>query len=246
MWSKIVYLEEKAVIRSINKIKKLKNYFIIITLFYFIWILFGGNLKQIYMIWNIILAWVPLEIAMLIYNFTSSRIKKKSKKVIILMLGIIWLLFYPNSPYITTDFIHLSTNKYYFSNPDYKLYSNVPPIIYNEDVSIWLDFINIGIGVLIGCIVGFLSLYINQSMVKKYYNKFLSWIFVISVNLLSGFAIYLGRFIRWNSWDVILNPKSLMIILFNHVNNQSLYYTIIFGVFSFMLYLIIYLIIDVN
>lgn len=128
MWSKIVYLEEKAVIRSINKIKKLKNYFIIITLFYFIWILFGGNLKQIYMIWNIILAWVPLEIAMLIYNFTSSRIKKKSKKVIILMLGIIWLLFYPNSPYITTDFIHLSTNKYYFSNPDYKLYSNVPQL----------------------------------------------------------------------------------------------------------------------
>lgn len=233
-------------VKSIDKIKRIKNYLMIITLLYFIWILFGGNLKQIYMIWNVILAWIPLEIAILIHNLSSKGGKKKGKKIIIFALCIMWVLFYPNSPYITTDYIHLSTNKYYFLNPNYKPYSNIPRVIYNEDFSIWFDFINIGIGVWIGCIVGFLSLYINQNLIRKRSNKFFSWIFVVVVNILSGFAIYLGRFIRWNSWDVIVNPKNFIVILINHINNQSLYYTMVFGIFSFTLYLINYFIIDVG
>ncbi|WP_027624328.1 DUF1361 domain-containing protein [Clostridium lundense] len=232
--------------KCIDKIKRIKNYLMIITLLYFIWILFGGNLKQIYMIWNVILAWIPLEIAILIYNLSYKGGKKKSNKIIIFALGIIWLIFYPNSPYITTDYIHLSTNKYYFSNPNYKPYSNVPRVIYNKDFSIWFDFINIGIGVWLGYIVGFLSLYLNQNLIRKHSNKFFSWIFVVVVNILSGFAIYLGRFIRWNSWDVIVNPKNFIVILISHINNQSLYYTMVFGIFSFTLYLINYFIIDVG
>lgn len=233
-------------IKSIDKIKRIKNYFMIITLLYFIWILFGGNIKQIYMIWNVVLAWVPLEIAILIYNLSNKGGKKKGKKIIIFLLGIIWLLFYPNSPYIITDYIHLSTNKYYFPNPSYKPYSNIPRVIYNGDFSIWFDFINIGIGVWIGCIVGFLSLYINQNMIRKHFSGFISWIFVIVVNILSGFAIYLGRFIRWNSWNVIFNPKNFILILLNHINSQSLYYTMVFGIFSFTLYVINYFIIDMG
>ena len=215
-----------------------------ITIFYFIWIILSGSIEYAYMIWNVILAWVPLEIVLLIDRINSKIHKKDWLKIVIIFLWILWLLFYPNSSYIITDFIHLP-NEYHIINPNYSPYSNEARIIFNDDIEIWLDFINIGIGVWIGYVVGFISLYISQHSFASKHNNIISWIFVSMVHILTGFAIYIGRFNRWNSWDVIFNPANIITILRSSFNSKAIKFTFLFGIFSFTLYIISYILVEI-
>lgn len=223
--------------------KKLKNYLRVITIIYFIWILFGGNSKYSYMVWNIILAWVPLEISTFIYTIKDRSLNYKWVKILIPAMWVLWMLFYPNAPYVITDFIHISSSKFHLANPNYIPYGTEPRIIYNDNFKIWLGFINIGVGVWIGYMLGVVSLYINQEMIKVKFSKLTSWLFVIGVSLLSGFAIYLGRFIRWNSWDVIFNPSNIISILVKDVHFKAVNFTILFGIAILFIYIINYVII---
>lgn len=219
-----------------------------VTLLYFIWNIFSGAVGQghIYMIWNVILAWVPLEIVSLIYYINSKYENKALIKITTIFLCILWLLFYPNSTYIITDFIHLNSNEYHLINPNYSPYTTEARIIFNDNVSIWLDFVNIGIGVWIGYAVGFISLYIIQQALIKKYNIMVSWILVSIVHILTGFAIFIGRFNRWNSWDIILHPANIITILQSSNNLKSLKFTLLFGFFSLTVFLINYILLEIG
>lgn len=223
-----------------KSLSKVKNLLRIITLLYFVWIIFGGNSGYLFMLWNVFLAWLPLEFATLSAYIFEKHISIKHSKLLIIIIGFIWLLFYPNSPYIITDFIHLSSNNYYVINPNYTPYSTQPRILFNDEFKVWIDFFNIGIGVWIGYITGFISLVIIHRLVERSFNKVLGWIFVTGVSLLSGFAIYLGRFIRWNSWDIIFKPQNILRILNDDMHSKSLQYTILFGIFILTLYILNY------
>ena len=232
-----------------SKFLMFKRLLRIITIFYFIWIILSGDIGQyhVYLIWNVILAWVPLEIVSLIcYINWKFKNNKMSVKIATVFLGILWLLFYPNSAYIITDFIHLSTNQYHIINPNYSPYSNELRIMFNDNISIWFDFVNIGIGVWIGYVVGFISLHIiHQSLIKKY-NIVVTWMLVSIVHLLTGFAIYIGRFNRWNSWDIIFHPINIITILQSSTDLKTLKFTLLFGAFSLILYVINYLLLEIG
>jgi uncharacterized membrane protein len=64
-----------------------------------------------------------------------------------------------------------------------------------------------------GLLVGYLSLIDVQGIVARSVGRAWSWIFALTSLLLSGFAIYLGRFLRWNSWDVLIEPMRLFQIM---------------------------------
>jgi len=230
------------------KFRILKRLLRIITIFYFIWIIFSGDIGQghVYMIWNVILAWVPLEIVSLI-SYINLKFESKGRvKIATIFLGIMWLLFYPNSTYIITDFIHLSSNEYHIINPNYFAYSNESRFIFNDNINIWFDFVNIGIGVWIGYVVGFISLYIIQHSLIKKYNSIITWISVSIVHLLTGFAIYIGRFNRWNSWDIIFHPTNIITIIQSSTNLKALKFTLLFGIFSFILYIINFVLMEIG
>ncbi|MBU3188387.1 DUF1361 domain-containing protein [Clostridium bowmanii] len=230
------------------KFRMIKKLLGAVTLLYFIWNIFSGGIgqKNIFMIWNVILAWVPLEIVSLLCYINSKYKKNGLIKIITIFLGILWLLFYPNSTYIITDFIHLSSNQYHLINPNYSPYTREARIIFNDNVNIWLDFVNISIGVWIGYVVGFISLYIiHHSLIKKY-NSMVSWILVLIVHILTGFAIFIGRFNRWNSWDIILHPTNIITILQSIVNLKTLKFTLLFGVLSLVVYVINYLVLEIG
>jgi uncharacterized membrane protein len=222
------------------------NYLRILALLYSAWIIFFTTRTQYYLIWNLFLAWIPLELSLILNKLLLKNKGQRKLTILIIVLGLLWLLFYPNAPYMVTDLIHLSTNKYYIANPKYTPYSGLPRILFSDDYKIWLNLINITIGVCIGWIFGFVSLYLNQSTIAKKSSLLFSWIFVIVINILSGFAIYLGRFIRWNSWDVITNPKNIISILTNDINAKSIYYTLIFGAFYLILYTLSFILIHLR
>lgn len=100
----------------------------------------------------------------------------------------LWLLFFPNAPYILTDLFHLR---------------------HREGAPLWFDLLLILSFAWTGLMLGYVSLVDIQQVVSRTYNKITGWLFAVAALMLSGFGIYLGRFERWNSWDVISNPKGL-------------------------------------
>lgn len=225
---------------------KLRNGFMVINLMYFIWIIGKGRFKEFYMIWNIILCWIPFELSLFFLKNNSK--KKGASKFLLILCGVLWVLFLPNCFYIITDFIHISGNSYMVINPNYKPYTatNESMYFFSDNIAIWYDFLSISLGVFIGLSLGLLSLYIIQSLIEKKYNKVFSWITVVVISFISGYAIYLGRFLRWNSWDLILKPINIINMFIHHLNTKSLKFAMIFGTLNFVVYILAYILINVS
>jgi uncharacterized membrane protein len=137
-----------------------------------------------FLIWNLFLAWIPYFISLTIFLF-DERLKSAWLLGVLLL---IWLLFFPNSPYIVTDLFHF--------RPRYV-------------VPTWYDLILIYSFAWNGLWLGFLSLIDLHNWVKKRFNEWLGWFFVLISLSLGSFGIYLGRYERFNSWDVVTNPLNL-------------------------------------
>lgn len=168
----------------------------------------------VFLIWNLILAFVPFVLSTLLVSF-----RHQIKSDFLLGAGIIlWLLFFPNAPYILTDFFHLKAR---------------------PGVPIWFDLMVILSAAWNGLILGLISLKDMQELVEDRLSKFWGWTFVISSLLLCGFGIYVGRYLRWNSWDVLTNPFALAQDLLARFTNP-LVHPRSFGVtFLYMAFLLI-------
>lgn len=171
-----------------------------------------------FLIWNLFLAWIPLGLSAVInYVYTSKTIKRKL--LIILPAGVFWLLFYPNAPYMITDFIHFRANNSFLVWFDLVIYS----------LFIWTSFL-----------LGFVSIYLIERIVAKITNKCFGWLFVLIVLFLSSYAIYLGRFMRWNSWDMVFNPLDLFQSIVANINYQSLGFSVVYGMLLTLMYGFLY------
>ena len=184
-------------------------------------ILSTHNLRYCFLVWNLFLAWLPLAFALL----AAERYQDASARNWgFFSLAGAWLLFFPNAPYIFTDLIHLNTR--YFSH-------------------FWVDLVLILLCAVTGLVLGFLSLYLMQSVVERMVGRLASWLFIAAVAVLSGFGICLGRFMRFNSWDVLFNPRQVYHGIGNWVGNPftnpaSLAFPALFGAFLFLSYLMLY------
>ncbi len=134
-----------------------------------------------FMGWNLFLAAIPLGSAVLLAKVDRWRFGAP------LIAG--WLLFFPNAPYVLTDLLHL------------RLRSGVP---------LWYDLLMLLSFALVSLWLGFQSLHMVQMWVARKTSRLMAWSFVGVSLLLSGFGIYLGRFLRWNSWDIVSNPMALL------------------------------------
>ena len=184
-------------------------------------ILSTGNLRYSFLVWNLLLAWLPLVFALLACEKFQTASARNWR---FLSLAGAWLLFFPNAPYIFTDLIHLTTR---FYGP------------------FWVDLTLILLCALTGLVLGFVSLYLMQSVVERMLGWPASWVFTAAVAALSGFGIYLGRFMRFNSWDVLFKPRQVYHGIGNWVadplaNKTSLAFPLLFGTFLFVTYVMLY------
>jgi uncharacterized membrane protein len=131
-----------------------------------------------------------------------------------------WVLFFPNSPYILTDLFHLGTS------------SRAP---------IWFDLILILSYAGTGLLFGFISLIDLEKILSNFFSKGKIVFIIISFLFLSGFGIYIGRYLRWNSWDVINNPVPLFSDIIHRFGNPMAHprtwgLTILLGILLNFLY----------
>ncbi|HEX3798176.1 MAG TPA: DUF1361 domain-containing protein [Verrucomicrobiae bacterium] len=139
----------------------------------------------LYLPWNLFLAWLPLLFASVAHRH-HQRGGWRSWKFF--SFASLWLLFFPNAPYIFTDLIHVRSR---FGG------------------AFWADLCLVLLFAFTGFLVGFISLYLMQSIVAERLGRAASWLFIVATAAASGFGIYLGRVLRWNSWDVVVHPIGL-------------------------------------
>lgn len=181
-------------------------------------LLYTGQPRYSFLIWNLCLSWIPLGISMFMTHIYTKTTKKK-KYIILILSGLIWLLFYPNAPYMITDFIHFT---------------------YSNSFLTWYDLVIYSTFIFTSFLIGFVSIYLVSRVVEKITNNIIGWLFTLFVLFLSSYGIYLGRFIRWNSWDMILNPFDLFSSFLGNINYQSITFSIVYGALLTLIYAFLY------
>jgi uncharacterized membrane protein len=142
----------------------------------------------------------------------------------LLPLAALWLLFLPNAPYLLTDLIHLGSR---------------------NDAPLWFDLVLFSAFAWTGAFLGFLSIYLMQVVVRRTHGALLGWALVGGSLLASGFGIYLGRSLGWNSWDFVTSPKPLLADVWAHVSDplshpRTLGMTVALTALLSVLYLVLY------
>jgi uncharacterized membrane protein len=144
----------------------------------------SGSTKFAGLIWNLFLAWIPFLLAVAVYDGWRRRRGRGS----LLATGALWLLFFPNAPYIVTDFVHLERT---------------------ADAPYWYDAVTVSAFAWTGVLLGFASLFLMQTVVRQSRGVVSGWIFAGIALALGSLGIYLGRVLRLNSWDALEHPSVL-------------------------------------
>ena len=146
----------------------------------------SGTVHYAFLIWNLFLAWIPFMIAYFTY---TAPLRRKQIYVVLPIAAFVWLIFFPNAPYILTDFQHLSG-----------VWRDVP-VWYDVMLLIWFAFT--------GLLLGMVSLFLMQEIIRREFGNWVGWGFAAVVAGLSSTGIYMGRFLCWNPWDILRIPRVL-------------------------------------
>jgi len=172
------------------------------------------------LVWNLFLAWIPFVLA----YFASALPWRRTLLYLVLpVTTFLWLIFFPNAPYILTDLQHLARE------------STAAPVWYDVIMLIWFSWT--------GLLLGLVSLYLMHEIVHRNFGRWIGWIFVFVVSGLSSFGVYLGRFVRFNSWDILNDPKEIVVTILGLAIDPSMRlvaFTILFAVFYLFVYLTLY------
>lgn len=188
-------------------------------------IFISGHNNYYYFVWNLFLAWIPYLIGL--YLPVSFHVIRS--RLVIYILLLIWFLFWPNSPYILTDLLHLKEKQ------------NIP---------LWFDLGLILSFAWTGLMLGFLSLMEVQNLVRKKMGRIAGWTFAVITLLTGSLGIYIGRYVRLNSWDVVGNPVRVYVDIFQHFSDRMLrlemmVMTFQYGIFLLLGYLTIKVIVKI-
>jgi len=186
--------------------------------FYTFRVFYSSTTNYSNLVWNLFLAWLPYIISV-ITSYVYQTTPKNWGLIFILIF--FWLIFFPNAPYLVTDFYHL--------NPR-------PP------VPIWFDISLIAIFAFTGCFLSIASLRSIHLIMEGFFGKFIGWIFAFFALGLGSLGVYLGRFGRYNTWDIFLETKSVIKeIAYNILNPADnlgfVGFTLMFTAILFVFYL---------
>lgn len=172
-----------------------------------------GSLMFVFLAWNLFLAGIPWLV--------SHWLVQRPRRPWVIAAGLgVWMLFFPNAPYILTDLFHLRPR---------------------PEMPQWYDLTLIMAFAWAGLLMGLSSLRDLQAGIFDRWGRGRSWLVTTAILLLSGFGVYLGRYHRWNSWDLLTQPGDLITdvldpVLAPHQNLGALGFTLCFGGFLLLLY----------
>jgi uncharacterized membrane protein len=183
-------------------------------------VVYTENAQRLSLIWNLFLAWIPFILAYLAHSISWQRLWVY---LVIPVIALLWLIFFPNAPYMLTDLQDLSRN------------AIGAPLWYDVIIVVWCSWT--------AMLLGIVSLYLMQDIVMRTFGRYVGWTFVFIISAMSSFGIYLGRFVRLNSWDILQNPKETAQTILGIVIDPSrrlAAFTLGYTFFFLFVYLLLY------
>ncbi len=176
--------------------------------------------RHIGLIWNLFLAWIPFILS---YSAHAISWRRTWLFLIIPIIAFLWLIFFPNAPYMLTDLQDLARVSY------------SAPLWYDVIIVVWCSWT--------AMLLGIVSLYIMQNIVLRTFGRFVGWLFVFIISGLSSLGIYLGRFLRLNSWDILQNPTETAMDILGLIidpTRRFAAFTLSYTFFFLFVYLLLY------
>ena len=178
-----------------------------------------GDLTYLFLVWNLFLAFIPFAITE--WLPTLERFAQRKRELAIVLF--VWLLFIPNSFYILTDLFHLDK------------FDSAPK---------WFDLLLIFSFAWNGIVLGIVSIRRTEVILESISGRRFSLFIIFIVMWLNAFGIYIGRYLRFNSWDIIAQPfslfKEMFEVLFHPLRNKMEWGMIaVYAVFMTVLYITI-------
>jgi uncharacterized membrane protein len=166
-----------------------------------------------FLIWNLTLAWIPLALS----GLMVAAYRRRRSRVELAAIGVVWLLFLPNAPYILTDFVNM------------------------EHAHPLFDALVIGSFAVTALALGFASLLLVQLVVTRVGGALAGWAVAVVSLFAASAGVYLGRVLRFNSWDVVQRPRSLLAVAHARLddplgNRYLLGYVLLLGGFLTLAY----------
>ncbi len=198
---------KQLIISKINELSTLCIGFLFCALLLTMRIKVTGSFFYLFLAWNLFLAFIPYSITLLV----QSKKNWHHNTWILLPIFGVWLLFLPNTPYLITDLQHLR---------------------HTSQNIVWYDAMLLFSFAAYGLFIMTLTIQdMKRILSKKIASKWFPFV-LISIFILCGFGIYLGRFLRWNSWDILQNPMALfedIIMRIRHPFTYSQTWIVTFG-----------------
>lgn len=180
------------------------------------------NFMHRFLAWNLWLAWIPFALTWVVYY------ARRLHPVAAWPFLVVWLLFLPNTWYLVTDLVHLLYHPYLYLDQG------------RANMTYWYDLFMLFQFALCGIALGYASIHqVLYSYSRSLVGRFPA-LFVLSISMLSGFGVYLGRIQRWNSWDVVREPLRVLQTMLEALTLQHLKLSLVFGVFIAMSYFLIH------
>jgi len=183
------------------------------------------GITYFFLLWNLFLAWLPLLSALVAYNLNRRR--PSFTTILVAASAVVWLVFFPNAPYILTDIMHLKA----------------------AGVPLWYDLILLVTFAWTGSFLGHVSLYLMQIIVRRVVGPAWSWVFALGTLGLGSLGIYLGRFQRWNSWDLLHRPLDILRDIWQPIRHpfahpQTVAFSVLFYLFLIASYWMMVTLVD--
>ncbi|MEK7599515.1 MAG: DUF1361 domain-containing protein [Patescibacteria group bacterium] len=171
------------------------------------------SLGYSYLVWNLFLAWLPLIFAIWLTAVLRRKLWSSWEG---LAASLLWLVFLPNSFYMISDFIHLQDS---------------------QRVDILFDTIMFTSFIYTGVALGFTSLYLVNLQLRKRLSSKISTLWVAATLFICSVAVYIGRDLRWNSWDILTNPGGILFDVSDRLQNPSAYGQMTLTIITFFILL---------
>jgi len=178
-----------------------------------------GDMTYLFLVWNLFLAFIPFAITQWIAWSNRFALRKMEMAIVLF----VWLLFIPNSFYILTDLFHLDK------------FDSAPK---------WFDLLLIFSFAWNGIVLGIVSIRRTEIILERITGRSFSLFIIFIVMWLNAFGIYIGRYLRFNSWDILTQPfslfKEMFEVLFHPLRNKMEWGMIaVYAVFMTVLYVTI-------
>ncbi|EOH98060.1 DUF1361 domain-containing protein [Enterococcus pallens] len=170
-----------------------------------------------FMALNVFLAWLPIE-----FGCLTLRVHGKWRY----LFSGIWLLFFPNIPYLLTDLLHLESLNIYRSGGGFQ-----------NDPKEWLFFLLLVLPIIVMVVVGMNQVF---QLVRQLPNvKRFFWLYLFVLAFLAAIAIYIGRFDRIHSIELLLRPLSTLNLLLGIWNIEKLQFVLLFMIIQLVIWLLL-------